>query len=481
MKKKINLIIVFVFLICTYFFADYVYKSEKLKNFTKDIHQDKKEFIKKFIFPFRTIDKLKEQINLQDNQFKTQKKKIEEQKRFLFEKDLTIDVLKDDYPNFEDELLFKQSGENITYYKKEGFELSNNIILKKFYFLKGFYSGIANKFPGSGYIDFHGNNLFVLSARGLLGYTKTLDDNMKFIQINNNLNDYLSLNQFKKSYDKYPQLSFKDLTIHNNKIYISFTEEIENNCWNTSILISEINYEKLNFEKLFSSNNCVHPINNIDRQFNAAQSGGRIVGLDDNNILLTVGEYRSRYLAQEKESINGKIIKININNSSYKIISMGHRNQQGLYFDKQNQFILETEHGPKGGDEINIIYLDKLESNVIPNYGWPLASYGVHYHPSHEKKYPLYKSHSEYGFVEPIKYFTPSIGISEITKIDYNFYVVSSLKEKTLYTFNLSDKKEIQNIIPIHVGERIRDIKLKDKKLFMFLEDTASIAYIDFN
>ena len=74
------------------------------------------------------------------------------------------------------------------------------------------------------------------------------------------------------------------------------------------------------------------------------------------------------------DSINGKILKINIKDTSYEIISMGHRNPQGLYYDKQNNFLVETEHGPSGGDEINIIKLSKnLEEN---NYGWPLASYG---------------------------------------------------------------------------------------------------------
>ena len=48
---------------------------------------------------------------------------------------------------------------------------------------------------------------------------------------------------------------------------------------------------------------------------------------------------------------------------------MGHRNPQGLLFDKQNNIILSSEHGPTGGDEINII----TENS---NYGWPIASYG---------------------------------------------------------------------------------------------------------
>ena len=50
----------------------------------------------------------------------------------------------------------------------------------------------------------------------------------------------------------------------------------------------------------------------------------------------------------------GKILKINKNNGEYSIVSKGHRNIQGMYFDDKNKIILSTEHGPKGGDEVNI-------------------------------------------------------------------------------------------------------------------------------
>ena len=58
---------------------------------------------------------------------------------------------------------------------------------------------------------------------------------------------------------------------------------------------------------------------------------------------------------------------------------MGHRNQQGLYFDKENNFILATEHGPQGGDEINLIEVNKINKDKIQNFGWPISSAGEHY------------------------------------------------------------------------------------------------------
>ena len=151
-------------------------------------------------------------------------------------------------------------------------------------------------------------------------------------------------------------------------------------------------------------------------------------------------------------------------------------------FDKDNDLIISTEHGPYGGDEIN---LNLKPKDNVKNFGWPIASYGEHYggKDSEEnklkyKKYPLYKSHSDHGFTEPIKYFVPSIGISQIIKLNKSNFIVSSLKDKSIYTFYLNKKNEVENFNRIEIGERIRDM-VYDKKtnqVLLFLEDTASIG-----
>ena len=155
---------------------------------------------------------------------------------------------------------------------------------------------------------------------------------------------------------------------------------------------------------------------------------------------------------------------------------MGHRNPEGLYYDKKNKFLLETEHGPSGGDEINIIKINNLpvEKN---NFGWPLASYGAHY----GENLAISKSHKEKGFIEPLKFFVPSIGISEITKVAKKTYVVASMANKALWFFKLDPNNMLTDLKRISIKERIRDLKFKDKKLFLFLEDTASIGIIQMN
>ncbi len=414
-----------------------------------------------------------------DNKFKNIKSLLSlEQKKFL--KKYFFRHKHWEY-QYKKELKIKKKGDDIEI-KESQVKLPNNKILKKYLLKSAFYAGIHQDLPGSGYIDFFENNIFILSARGILAFRKHLNnDKDNFKQIKNNINEFIGEDQFKKQ----KWFSLKDLHIFKNKIYISYTEEIKQDCWNTSIIYADINYKEINFKKLFSPKKCIHSINNIDKEFHGHQSGGRIINFDENHILLSVGDYRSRYFAQDSKSVNGKIIKININNNKYEIISMGHRNPQGLYLDKQNNFILETEHGPQGGDEINLIEVTKINKDKVLNYGWAISSAGEHYggkvksNEEKYKKYPLYKSHVNYGFIEPLKSFVPSIAISEIVKIKEKKYVFGSMKDKSLYFFELDDQNKIINLEKLEVFERVRDLKFHEGKLYLFLENTASIGIID--
>ena len=149
--------------------------------------------------------------------------------------------------------------------------------------------------------------------------------------------------------------------------------------------------------------------------------------------------------AQDDNSYFGKVLSISLDDGSYEIISKGHRNPQGLAVTKNSNFLVETEHGPVGGDEVNIIEVGKNQ-----NFGWPISSYGEHYGGKNApetknkyEKYPLHKSHSEHGFIEPLKYFNPSIGISQIIGLDNeNKYVVASLKAH-LFLFLIIDPVQV--------------------------------------
>ena len=466
-KIKILGVVTLIIILIGYLTLNLILQRNGIKNLKELLKNENKQIIKKYILPYKVISQ-------QEKLISQQVKELEILEKYIFELEH-----------------YREKGEDFSEISTtiSSLKLSNNKNLKKYKLNSGFYFGIHEKIPGSGYIDFFEDNIFILSSRGVLAYNKyPFDDQVGFKRIRNNIHDFIGIEQFKKN----QWFSLKDILIYKNQIFISYTEEIEEDCWNTSIISGNINFKYINFKKQFSSEECVHSIENIDKVFNAHQSGGRIIPFDEYSILMSIGDYRSRHLAQNENSVNGKIIKINLKNNNYRIISIGHRNPQGIYFDKELDIILETEHGPKGGDEINIIELKKINEGQIQNYGWPIASMGEHYggkikrNEETYKKYPLHKSHSQYGYIEPLKAFVPSIAISEIVKIGKNKYVVGSMGkdrdgDKSLYFFELDEKNKIVNLEQVKVFERIRDLKFKNGSLFLFMEDTASIGVINLN
>ena len=99
---------------------------------------------------------------------------------------------------------------------------------------------------------------------------------------------------------------------------------------------------------------------------------------------LTTGEFRNRPLAQDAEKAYGKILNNYLDTRNMKITSLGHRNPQGLYISKKFDFIISTEHGPKGGDEININHKPQKK---IKNFWLAISSYGEHYYKNYSTKY----------------------------------------------------------------------------------------------
>jgi len=448
LKFKI-IILVSLLVITFYSLINFIIGTEYLKPLKNKISPEVVYNIKKYLFPIKLISELE--------------KKILEQNVHL---SLELDYIS----NLHDLMRI-----GIT-----KLELENNLILEK-NTMSGLYFGIDKESPGSAYLDFDNENLIIVSTRGMVAFNDIAQNNFEFKQIRNNINSFLSLDKVAKN-PSYRGVGIRDLMINESVIYLSFIDEISENCWNISLLRADVNYKYLNFEKFFSSEECIVRPNNKEKDFNINQSGGRIVSYHKNKLLLSVGEFRSRSLAQNLNSINGKVLSIDLKNGKREIVSMGHRNPQGMVFDEEKNIILLTEHGPLGGDEFNLV---DLNSKSLKNFGWPISSYGEHYGEKYlnKKKYlefPLYKSHSEYNFIEPLKYFTPSIAPSEIVKTKNNFYIASSMKDKSIYFFQLNEKNKIINFKRIEIGERIRDLKLKNDKLYLFLEDTASIGVISF-
>jgi len=315
-------------------------------------------------------------------------------------------------------------------------------------------------------------NLFIGSTNGEIFFLNFKNSNIEgksFKKINHNLSNF--------------KFSIRDIMIDENYLYLSTINNSKNDCRFYQIYKAKINFsEKLNFKIIFSNKECAKSV-----------QGGKIQKFIFNNeksILLTTAAdvwvkdtSEEDLKPQDDLSIYGKVLAINEKTGEHIIFSKGHRNPIGLYFDSQNNIILSTENGPKGGDEINLIKYKK-------NYGWNVASYGTKYLPKfRDDGFPDYKSnHADYNFEEPVFAFVPSIGISEIIKLDNNFqeewvdnYLFGSLYSRHLYRIKFD--KSFSKIFfyeKIFIGERIRDlIYLEDeKKILLALEETGSIGII---
>ena len=336
------------------------------------------------------------------------------------------------------------------------------------------------------------NNLYLLTGTGTVLYTDINNiferKKLSFSPIKSNLNELIAYDKFftDSSYGT------KGIKVIKNKIYVSFSNEISKDCFQTSIVSANLNFKKLKFSYLFKPKQCISRDNDYG-EFQPIQSGGAMFDFNNEYLIFTNGEFRYRTLAQENDSIFGKILLINKINGDYKIISKGHRNSQGIFFQKEKNIILSTDHGPYGGDEVNI----QKNINEIENFGWPISSYGEHYKGMTPKeayiKAPLHKSHKEYGFKEPIKYYVPSIGITQIINVPNEFnnlgesqFFVASMgfgNEKSESIHHLILDSKYENITfedQLKIGSRIRDIiYYKNKNVFIaYLEKKGSLLVI---
>ena len=462
MKKIINyvlLIFLVILLLAGYFInkQNSYSKKNEIRNFAKQLNIRNKQ-----------IAKIQKNLLKNDNNINNliNQKSIDFQKKF---ENLKLS-------QFIDQKLFKEKKIN---------KNINEYLFSKYTTADILFSGNINA-NGTAYIDFFNNdqNLMIATYDGIFAYSE-LRNIENFKKINSNFKQFIDYEEFYSDL----QYGIKDIFINNNSIFISYIDKEKKNCYDLKIITANLNYEFLNFKEFFKPSTCIDT-NNSHGYWPHQGAGGRIFSVDDNNILFTTGDFRNRPLSQNLKSDFGKIIKINLKSKKSEIVSSGHRNPQGLFYSKKFDFILSTEHGPKGGDEIN---LNLNPFYQIKNFGWPISSYGEHYHKNYSerilKEAPLNKSHKKYGFEEPIKYFDPSIGISEVKSISENdnVFLIGSMGNEIkdqdlgmhLIKLDKSYKKISEhNYIPIN--ERVRDIIVSKNKeiIILFLETTSSLLIL---
>ena len=394
----------------------------------------------------------------------------------------------------KDKINFEKITENIKLVDFNGYSFSNsktnnnlfnNYSLSKYTTNDILFNGNLAA-VGTAFIDFYNNdkNIFLSTYDGIFAYSKLSNIN-EFTKVKSNINKIINYEDFYL----HDQYGIKDILIDEQKLYVSYIGKKKDNCYDLKIISGELNEIYLNFEIFYETSGCISTTNKHGYWAHQG-AGGRILKIDDSNLLFTTGDFRNRPVAQKLDSEFGKILRINIATKKTDVVSLGHRNPQGLFYSKKFDFILSTEHGPKGGDEININHKPFLKKK---NFGWPISSYGEHYKKNYSKKIlseaPLEKSHKKYGFEEPIKYFVPSIGISQLISInneDRDFFIGAmgnQIDDQDLGIHYIKLNKKRDKIIKhryILLNERVRDmvISKNQKIILMFLETSNSIIIL---
>ena len=192
----------------------------------------------------------------------------------------------------------------------------------------------------------------------------------------------------------------------NRIVYLSYAKGREEDDLSTTALArARLNADTLvGLEDIFIANSWSQSPTNF---------GGRMTFGEDGKLYITIGERQEETRAQDLMDHGGKVIRLNedgsvpadnpfIGNDAVlpEIFAYGVRSPQGLAFNPWTGDLWENEHGPLGGDEINIIEAGK-------NYGWPLATFGLDY-----DGYPFTEETEGEGLEQPFMYWIPSIAIT---------------------------------------------------------------------
>ena len=274
-----------------------------------------------------------------------------------------------------------------------------------------------------------------------------------------------------------------DVAVHpdfntNSYIYLSYSDYSENKSHTSLIRAKLVNNSLVNSQIIFRP----------EEKFFTKRSlhfGSRIIFDDKGFIFFCIGDRGDRDLAQNLDMPNGKIYRIRddgtvpIDNPFYytkgaikSIWSYGHRNPQGLAIHPLTRQLWEAEHGPRGGDEVNII----LRGH---NYGWPVITYGKNYSGTIISKL----THHE-GMDQPVFHWTPSIAVCGIAFYDgsqfpewKNNLLATSLKYERLHRVELDGMNMVKDEIIFEAESRVRDVEVgPDGIIYVALEDPGRIV-----
>jgi len=256
----------------------------------------------------------------------------------------------------------------------------------------------------------------------------------------------------------------------NQIIYLTASVSDSEKGSNTSLFSAKLDGDSLvDLKQLYKAS----PDSEEQRHF-----GGSIL-LKNQHIYFTIGDRGNRDINPQDLNLDGgKIYRLNLDgsipddnpffdmeNTKKAVWSYGHRNPQGIVDGFNNDEIWIHEHGPRGGDEINIIKEPKNNEDPVRerNYGWPKATYGINYSGSE-----ITKNKTLDGVTDPYYYWTPSIAPSGMVMIkDSEIYsdwdntlLIGSLSFRYLERLEFDNSGIImrEKLFP-RIG-RVRDVNL---------------------
>jgi glucose/arabinose dehydrogenase len=213
--------------------------------------------------------------------------------------------------------------------------------------------------------------------------------------------------------------------------------------------------------------------------------GGRIAFPADGTLVLTLGDgFDRREAAQDPATTLGKIVRLHRDGgvpadnplrgrpgAAPEILSLGHRNVQGVAVDPADGALLVTEHGPRGGDEVN---------RILPgrNYGWPVATGGLDYTFARVTPFTTLP-----GFEPPLLEWTPSIAPAGLAVYDGALFpgwrgdlLVPALKERSLRRVRREGGRIVgQEILLAERDQRLRDVRVAPDGTVQLLTDDGHL------
>ena len=217
----------------------------------------------------------------------------------------------------------------------------------------------------------------------------------------------------------------------------------------------------------FTSKPCV-PISAVQH------AAGRLAVIDEKTTYLTVGDLGfSKIGSKSARGDLGGVFKIGA--SKVEKISTGHRNQQGIELIGNDLYI--SEHGPRGGDELNLI-------KKGADYGWPTVTYGQAYS-SGDYVRPT-RSGTHDGFQLPLYNWVPSVAPTELVQLPAtgkwgawsSHLVMGTLKEQALIFIQLSGRDKVGQVASVDVSDRIRDLELLPDGRLVATTDSGNLLLI---